>query len=216
MRLLIFLGFMASTGLCATSPLEEALRPIRALINADFQSPVSVGPPGDRAIRGKKDAPILMQVFSDFECPHCQKGFEITEELRKKYGDKIAVFYRHFPSRGHQNALPAAIRFEAIAQQNAKKAYEFHDLLYQAPEKLSAQGEAWIDEMTKKLGLSVKKTGDFSRRAFALQRIDKDKADFKSLNFQGTPSFLIGGIRVVGAVPIEIFHEVIDRLLQKS
>ncbi len=55
---------------------------------------------------GSPSAPIMMEVFSDFECPAC-KTFHDTEvpQLMRDYvsNGKVYLIYRYFPLPMHQH-----------------------------------------------------------------------------------------------------------------
>ena len=66
-------------------------------------------------IRGNANAKLSLVVYSDFECPFCQRFHPVTKELLKTYGDKIRLVYRHFPLSFHANAQKEAEASECIA-----------------------------------------------------------------------------------------------------
>jgi len=45
----------------------------------------------DDAIDGKKDAPVMIVEFSDFECSYCARHTETIAKIKKEYGDKVAI-----------------------------------------------------------------------------------------------------------------------------
>lgn len=68
---------------------------------------------------GSKDAPITMEVFSDYECPSCRNLFENT--LRPMIGDyvasgKVYLVHRDFPLPMHKYGYEAARWANAAAR----------------------------------------------------------------------------------------------------
>jgi protein-disulfide isomerase len=60
---------------------------------------------------GSKDAPIVMEVYSDFECPHCKELYLRT--LRRVMDDycasgKVYLIHRDFPLPQHAHAREAS------------------------------------------------------------------------------------------------------------
>ncbi|NBT58845.1 hypothetical protein EBT16_08695 [bacterium] len=47
------------------------------------------------------------------------------------------------------------------------------------------------------------------------QRIDEDKEEAKSFGISGTPGFIVAGVTLKGAYPIESFEEIIERKVKK-
>ena len=53
--------------------------------------------PSDGMSLGPKDAPLQVEEFSDFECPHCQRMHEVVIAAILKHRDKIRVTHRDYP-----------------------------------------------------------------------------------------------------------------------
>lgn len=87
---------------------------------------------GKSFVRGQASAQVKIVEYSDFECPFCGKANATVEQLRKDYGDKISIEYRHFPLGFHANAQKAAEAAECAGEQS--KFWEMHDLLFASGE----------------------------------------------------------------------------------
>src|SRR5262249_59431361 len=85
--------------------------------------------------QGPSNAPIVMIEFSDFQCPFCQRAEPTVEQVRKTYGDKIRLVYRHFPLPNHPNARPAAEAAACAEQQG--KFWQYHKELFANSSHLS-------------------------------------------------------------------------------
>ena len=83
---------------------------------AEFTNPLTPVVEDGRVIFGNKDAAITIIEYSDFQCPYCSRGFQTIQEVRKAYGDKVRVVFKHLPLDFHPLAMPAAKYFEAIAK----------------------------------------------------------------------------------------------------
>ncbi len=160
---------------------------------------------------GSAEAPIQIISFSDFQCPHCTQGAATLEEVRDKYGDKVSVVYRHYPLPIHPEAGPAAAAAECANEQG--RFWEFHDALFD-------EKKAWSKDDFVALAKQVKVK---KRKKFAeclesdrhLATVDRDMQDGRKAGMTGTPGFYINGIVVVGAQPMEVFEDVIDRELAR-
>jgi protein-disulfide isomerase len=74
--------------------------------------------PADRSA-GRPDAPVTLELFSDFQCPHCAKLH--FGALKEALGDCVAsgrvrIIYRDFPLPQHQYARKAAQFADAAAR----------------------------------------------------------------------------------------------------
>jgi hypothetical protein len=52
---------------------------------------------GNAPFVGGEKAKVEIVEFSDFQCPFCAKGADIVKALKKKYGKKVKVAFKHFP-----------------------------------------------------------------------------------------------------------------------
>ena len=84
---------------------------------------------------GPDTAPVVIVVFSDFQCPYCAKGQTTMDSLRRKYPTQVKFLYRHLPLETlHPLAWPAAAASECAADQGKFTAY--HDLLFRLQDSL--------------------------------------------------------------------------------
>src|SRR5579884_697311 len=68
---------------------------------------------------GNPQAPVRIDVFSDFQCSHCKTFHdEVLPQLMKDYVDrgKVYLVYRNFPLPSHQYARKAAELVSACGQ----------------------------------------------------------------------------------------------------
>lgn len=165
-------------------------------------------------IRGKKDAPITLVEYSDFECPFCGRFAPTVEQVLEKYPDDVRIVYRHFPLRSiHPQAAPAAVASECAAEQG--KFWEFHDALFANQSGLS---RTFYVDTARALGLNVANFEtciDENRYADVVQA---DEVDAQAAGGQGTPYSIIVGpngelIPVNGAQPFEAVDAAIQQVL---
>ena len=182
-------------------------------LEEEFKSPKVPEITDNRVIFGNKNAPITIVEYSDFECPFCSRGYQVVQQVKDKYGDKVRVIYKHLPLNFHPLAEPAARFYEAIALQDAGKAEKFHDLVFQNQDRLKTEKDGFLKEMAKKVGADVKKAVDTLNSPKVSEIIKKDMAEAEKFGFTGTPGFLVNGVSIRGAYPIEHFQKIIDRHL---
>lgn len=179
----------------------------------EFKNPLKPEIQPDRVIFGNKNAPITIVEFSDFQCPYCTRGYQTMQQIKKEYGDKVRVVFKHLPLDFHPLAMPAARYFEAIAQQDHAKAEKFHDYVFENQGAMKDKGEALFKEGVKKVGADLKKVEAALKDEKITQRIAADMEEAKKFSFSGTPGFIVNGVSLKGAYPIASFKEIIDRQL---
>jgi protein-disulfide isomerase len=162
---------------------------------------------------GSPSAPITIVEYTDFECPYCRQAHPVIVELFKKYGDKMRLVVKDMPMPFHPRAMPAARMFEAVAMQDASKAPAFYDAMYDHQERLIAEGDRYLEETVRTLGLDVARARRDAAGDAVTTRISADVAEAQRFGFSGTPGFLVNGVALEGAYPIETFSRIIDRQL---
>ena len=180
-----------------------------------FKSPLRPKIRSDEAIRGTRGAPIVLVEYSDFECGFCRRALGTIRSLLKNYDGKIQFIYKHLPLSFHKNALLASKYYEAIRLQDEKKAFQFHDDLYDNQRKIK-KGEVFFKAAAKRVGADLKRLQkDISSQKVA-RRIKEDEKEAAKFGFSGTPGFLLNGIPIRGALPLPHFEKIIKRLQKEG
>ncbi len=181
----------------------------------NFDKPLSPEIRSDELIRGTKGASIVLVEYSDFECPYCRKGFENVRKLLSKYKGKIQFIYKHLPLSFHKNAMIASQYYEAIRLQSEKKAVKFHDMLFDKQRQIS-KGEPFLKSIAKKVGADMKKLAKDINSKVVIDRIKADQKEAQKFGIQGTPGFILNGVAIRGAYPVEYFDMIINKLKEKK
>ncbi len=190
---------------------EKAQAEQRDQLENEMKNPKKVELAEDRAVRGKRGSQIVLVEYSDFQCPYCGRGYETVEAFRKKHGDKVVFMFKHLPLSFHPLAMPAAKRFEAIAMQSHEKAYKFHDEVFSNQKELGNGGEKWLDSVAKKVGADMAKLKKDMESETVKKRIEADMNEARQFGIRGTPGFVLNGIVLRGALPIEQFEDILAK-----
>ena len=164
--------------------------------------------------RGPANAPIVVQMFSDFQCPFCQRAVPTVESLEKAFPGRVRVVWRNFPLPFHTHArLAAAAALEAFAQKGNAGFWKMHDLLFAGQKQPDGLERAALEGYAQQIGLDMSKFRaalDDGRHDAAIQ---KDEAIAKTAGINGTPAFVINGYFVSGAQPLGAFKKVVNLAL---
>lgn len=169
----------------------------------------------DARIWGNKSAKVTIVEYSDFECPFCKRGYTTLEDVHKKYGDKVRILFKHLPLDFHPMAMPAAQYFEAIRLQGADKAKKFHDYVFENQQNLGSKKEKFLEEAAKKAGADLAQVKKDINTEAVKKVIEADMEEARKFGFNGTPGYLVNGVSIRGAYPIEEFSKIIDQHLAK-
>jgi len=87
--------------------------------------------PEDAWTKGDSEPKVIVEEFSDMECPGCGAYAPTLKQFFDEYpDDEVALVYKHFPLVSiHPFAIPAAKAAEAAGKQG--KFWEMHDLIFE-------------------------------------------------------------------------------------
>jgi len=193
---------------------EQALEQEKEILSA-IENPLDPQISSNQLIRGPKDAPITIVEYSDFECPYCARSRSTVSALEDKYPGKVRVIFKHLPLSFHPSAMISAKYYEAISLQSPKKAYEFHDKIFQNQSGLR-KGEPYLTRIAEELKVDMVKLQKDLHSNTVRDKIRQDIAEAQKFNFQGTPGFILNGVPIKGAYPVEHFERIISKLQEKD
>jgi protein-disulfide isomerase len=159
--------------------------------------------------RGPADAPITIVEFSDFQCPYCKRWFaEVYEPLLAEYAGQIRFVYRNLPLTSiHPDAFSAAEAAMCANEQNAF--WGFHDKLLSG----DLLGAGVYAQYANDLNLNASAFESCLNAGTYRAAIQADSDFAINLGVNSTPTFFINGLAVIGAQPIDVFKQVIDKEL---
>jgi len=166
--------------------------------------------PGDAPAKGPANAPLVLVVFSDFQCPFCQRVEPTLAELESHYRGKVRIVWKNFPLPFHANAAPAAEA--AMAAEAQGKFWPMHDKLFAHNTELDRES---LENYAAALGLDLPRfRADLDAERYKA-RIEADKQEGSDLGVVGTPAVFINGRKIAGAYPFETFQKIADAELAK-
>ena len=118
--------------------------------------------------------------------------------------------YKQFrlPATMHPNALPSSKAAVAAGKQG--KFWEMHDIIFKNNRELSYDK---LKEYAGQVGLDVARWEKDYNSPDVQQAIDKELADGRAADVQGTPTFFVNGKRVANR-SLEGFKQMIDDALK--
>ena len=178
--------------------------------NKVYDIPVAKNAPS----KGAKNAKVVIQEFSDFQCPFCSRVNPTIAQVMTEYGDKVRIVWRDYPLPFHKDAGPAAqAAREVFAQKGDKAFWAYHDLLFQNQKALSRENLEKFAEQVGGINMKAFKAALDSGKHKA--GVDADVAAVAKAGARiGTPSFFINGKLLQGAQPYPAFKAAIDAALK--
>lgn len=140
---------------------------------------------------GPVDAPLLLVMYGDYECPYTAMAHELIQELRDALGDRLCVVYRNFPLWDiHPHALSAAMAAEASATQG--RFWEMHHQLFTHQEELD---DASLLRHAAAVGLNPARFAAGIHAQGHADRVQEDLRTGEASGVHSTPTFFLNGRR---------------------
>jgi protein-disulfide isomerase len=157
---------------------------------------------------GPDDAEITLVEFSDFQCPYCKRWEdEVYKPLFAAYPGQIRLVYRNLPLTSiHPQAMSAAVASLCAKDQGAY--WPYHDKLFENQDKLGAELYA---QLASDLGLDATSFQSCLDSGKFDDYIQQDMDFSLNLGVRSTPTFFINGLAIVGAQPLDVFKQLIDK-----
>lgn len=171
------------------------------------------------AYLGDPNAAIVMEEFSDFQCPYCSRFAAQTLpsllENQIAAGEVVLIYY-DFPLYSiHPQAEGAANASRCAGELGGIEAYwAYHDLLFSRNDEWTgANPNGTFIRFGTELGLAE---ADFSECVQNGRHVDAVTADYNlgiSRGVSSTPSFFLNDQMLAGAQPVAVFNQAFDTLL---
>lgn len=167
---------------------------------------------------GDPDAPIAIVEFSDFGCHFCnqfaQNTFPVLHDEYIKTG-KVQWKYVPYILGIFPNGDRAALAGECAAEQGDQAFWAMHDVLFDNQREWKSEGGG-----ARELFIRYAAQLDLDRNRF-LACYDQNRPAAtvarntrlgQQLGVRATPTFFINGARVEGAIPLELFRQVLQEV----
>ena len=168
-------------------------------------------------VLGSADAPVTIIEYASLTCPHCAKFHANTlPKLKADWIDsgKAKLVYRDFPLDGA--ALAAAVIAHCAPPD---RYFPILGMFFERQSEWAVEGQ-WRERLTQLAGIAGMDKGtvdacldDEARKTAIVQRAEEAQAKYA---IDSTPTFIVNGRKMSGALPIEDFARVIQEAQPKS
>jgi protein-disulfide isomerase len=160
--------------------------------------------------RGAVKPAVTIVEFSDFECRFCRDVQPALKQILERYGNEVRLVFKHLPLEGHRNAVPAAQAAYCAGEQD--RFWQFHDALFAS----ASLSPAVLERTAEELGLGMARFKACLSSQHSRAAVVKDIETARSLRLDGTPSFLVNGKLLKGALSFADFEKIIERELKQT
>lgn len=165
------------------------------------------------AAMGTVGAPVVVVVFSDFQCGYCKKEAEVVRaELLKAFPTQVRLYFKDYPLESiHPWAKTAAIAGRCVLRQDPAKFWDYHDAVFADQEKITAENlKAKIAEIAKSKQLDEAKLEACLTDKTAEAEVAKSAAEAQEVGVQSTPTLFVNGRSIPGSVPWPNLKQIIE------
>ena len=150
---------------------------------------------------GSSDAPIKVEVYSDYDCPICRYLHIQLYYLAKIYSNVQFVHKnypldnecnKYLPVKGHENSCMKARYAEAAMEQGKFNDFAAH-VFAEQPENEEA-----VLKIAKDMGLDMEKLKNDAKSAKVKKLIESDIDKALSIGLTGTPFMVVGSHKKMG------------------
>lgn len=176
------------------------------VIRRDAEDPLALG---------ATDAPVVMVMFSDYQCPFCARWTEETLPELQQYIDdgKLRIEFRDVNMYG-EDSRRAAQASVAAAEQG--KFTEYHAQLFPEGETLSDYSTEALTDIAVELGMDAEQFQADLESEKTTEIVDTNEQLGQELGAYSTPSFIVNDTTIVGAQPADVFIDTIEEQLDAA
>ncbi|NWG05312.1 MAG: thioredoxin domain-containing protein [Chloroflexi bacterium] len=183
--------------------IYPSLKPVLDIVTVQAKPRPNV----DRNTMGDPNAPIELVVYSDFQCPYCERFFDETEPLLVQYyisTGKVRFVYRsagNWVSDNIARATGATPKTEsrdaalaAYCAADQGKFWEMHDALFANNMDVEDRGsfsDRRLSAIAESVNLNMDDFQDCYDSGKYDEQVDQDIADALAVEIGGTPFFVM-------------------------
>jgi protein-disulfide isomerase len=174
-------------------------------------------PDASSPFKGGANAKVVIQEFSEFQCPFCKRVGPTLKEIEKEYGNRIKIVWRHLPLPFHKEApLASEAAQEMFAQKGNAAFWQFHDKLFESQATPGGLERANLEKIAQELGADMTKFKAALDTNKHKAKVDADAKAGNDAGINGTPAFVINGYYLSGAQPAAAFKKIINKALKEA
>ncbi|HEX8024747.1 MAG TPA: thioredoxin domain-containing protein [Candidatus Limnocylindrales bacterium] len=172
----------------------------------------------DGSVLGKTSAPVVMQLYADFQCPACKQF--VTAELPKLVTDYVVPGTLRIETHdidvlgkgAADESLNLAVGAACAAEQD--RYWPFHDLVFwnQGRENRGDHDAAFISSVAGEAGVDLASWNSCIGRSDVAQAVKSATAAARQAGVQYTPTLVLNGHTMVGVPSYTDLRALIDQL----
>jgi protein-disulfide isomerase len=151
---------------------------------------------------GAADGDVVLVQFFDYACGYCRSSLPHIEQLLAE-DKKLKVVFRELPILSENSEIAARVSLAAAEQ---GRFMQFHDAMYAA----GPPDAAAIAQAQAKSGLDAARVASIAQSPEVRRELETNVGLARALGASGTPTWVVGGQVLNGAVGYDALKRAID------
>jgi protein-disulfide isomerase len=181
---------------------ENPFKPDLDKLKTDLQP--SFGTPG---------APVVLVLFSDFQCPFCKEEAKVLRtNLVSTYPKQVRLYFKDMPlDQIHPWARAAAIAGRCVFKQNPTAFWDYHDWIYEHQGDITKENlREKVLEFAKGKEIDALQLGRCMDTRATEAEVNKSVKEAQELHVMSTPTLFVNGRRLPSQVAWPDLRMIID------
>lgn len=166
---------------------------------------------------GTPGAPVVMVLFSDFQCSFCKEEAKMLRtNLTSSYPKQVRLYFKDLPLvQIHPWAKAAAIAGRCVFKQNPGAFWTYHDWIYEHQAEITVDNlRAKVIEFAQGKEIDALQLGRCLDTKATEAEVNKSMDDAKALRVSSTPTLFVNGRRMPGQVAWPDLRQIIDNEIE--
>jgi protein-disulfide isomerase len=166
---------------------------------------------------GTPGAPVVLVLFSDFQCPFCKEEAKMLRgNLLSAYPKQVRAYFKDLPlEQIHPWAKPAAIAGRCVYKQNPAAFWDYHDWIFEHQSEITPENlRAKALDFAKGKELDALQLGRCIDTRETEAEVNKSIAEARELRVQSTPTLFVNGRRLPSQIAWPDLRQVIDNEIE--
>jgi len=166
---------------------------------------------------GTPGAPVVLVLFSDFQCPFCKEEAKMLRgNILSAYPKQVRVYFKDLPlDQIHPWAKPAAIAGRCVFKQTPAAFWDYHDWVYEHQAEITKDNfRDKALEFAKGKEIDALQFGRCMDTKATEAEVDKSVAEARELKVMSTPTLFVNGRRLPAQVAWPDLRQIIDQEIE--
>jgi protein-disulfide isomerase len=166
---------------------------------------------------GTAGAPVVVVVFSDFQCGFCKEEAKtIRKELPEAFPKDVRVYFKDYPLEAiHPWAKSAAVAGRCVFRQKPASFWTYHDWMFEHQGEITKENlKEKVSEWAKTAGIEPVQFSACLDDKSAVAEVERSMAEGRALGVNSTPTLFVNGRRLVGQAPWQQMKQIIEHEIE--